>query len=195
MKREERGLGPQVSPHVEDIGRGRSEAGILSERPAPADDADRRRNREEPDGGKGRHLRPEEHVDRVVGPALGREDRPRESDDDDRRGKDAVPGIDPSHPDNVFALHVETDHADLESEDTGEQEDQKMMRDREREVGGAVVDHRVLCVSLTSKMEEWRIAGRGGKATRANRYSPPLPSRSISAIAAAGARILPSWMT
>src|SRR5262249_40542864 len=69
-EREHRCLGPQEASHVANVDCRRRECGIAGERTPPANDPDRRRDRQQSDGGKGGHLCPKEHIEGVVGQAF-----------------------------------------------------------------------------------------------------------------------------
>ncbi len=124
---EERHLGPQITSDASDVRCGREEGGVRFQRPAPANDLYRRNDREQADHGEGRDLGPKESVDLVIGPALGGVDRAREADHKDRHGEDAVPVVNARNAQNVFARHGQANDADLESQDTGEEENQEVV--------------------------------------------------------------------
>src|ERR1700747_3715791 len=87
---------PEVAANATDGVRRRSKSGIAFQRIAPANYRHRWDNREQPDDEEGRDLRPEEYVDLVIGPALGRDGGPGEANDDSHEGKDAVPVLAPA---------------------------------------------------------------------------------------------------
>src|SRR5450432_1413690 len=75
---------PEKLPHFADLRWCGQESRIDRQSPAPADNRQSRRNRQQPDDREGSDLRPEEQVDGIIGPTLGGDNRAGESDHDDR---------------------------------------------------------------------------------------------------------------
>jgi len=61
---------------------------------SPTNKCERGRHGKQSDAGEGYELRPKERVVRIVGPALGRKNRPEEADDDDRACENPIPQVD-----------------------------------------------------------------------------------------------------
>ena len=101
-----------------------SKSGIAFQRLAPANYRHRWNNREQADDDEGRDLRPEEYVELVIGPALGRDIGPDEANDDNHDGKYAVPVINATDAEDFVALHGQARGADLEGENAGKHEHQ-----------------------------------------------------------------------
>src|SRR6185369_11480058 len=117
------------------LGFARAKAGIAIEAPPPGDEAQCRRNRQKPDHDEGGYLAPESMIGEVVLRALRPEIYPEDADHDDQPGNHAVEAVERAQAPDLVRADSRPHGGDLDSQDRGKREDEKMMDDGEQEIG------------------------------------------------------------